>query len=318
MELVADHYYLTQKGNEILRKALGGTQIVFSAIQTGDGELPTDSEAATQLTGLVSSKQTFPVSAISINNGRAKISAVIANDTLEAGYYIREAGLFCISQDTGEEVLFAIARVNGNWVPPKAPGSIFNYLLSIYIVIGEASNVTIKVGSDLYQLKEDALTIDQVYPVGSIFITLGENIDPNKLWVGTTWEKMAEGSVLLSAGDNYKSGQNYGANDKPIDKSNLPAVNVGIKTNESGYHQHKASDFLNEIGFDVTNGGGGDPEMTRMAYGDNHPWNNYKRLALTGFSGSHSHTGQTKPLGDGKRFNVMQSSIAAYFWVRKA
>lgn len=316
MELTADKYYLTEAGNKILRQAIGGIQITVSSIQTGAGDLPDDAETAAGLTALVDPRQTFPISGISTDEGKCKISAVINNDSLNTGYYVKEAGVFCISPDTGKEVLFAVAKITSNWVPPKGPGNVFNYQLSIYVVIGDAT-ITLKVGSDLYELKEDALTYAKIYPIGSIYLTVGDG-DPNKLFLGTTWEEIAEGRALISGGSNYTVGKEYGANEKTLTKDNLPAVTVPIHTTSSGNHQHPASDFLDEIGFDVTNGGGGDSEQTRMAYGDNRPWNNYKRRALTGYAGSHTHGGTTENLGSGAAFNVMQLSLAVHIWKRTA
>lgn len=47
-----------------------------------------------------------------------------------------------------------------------------------------------------------------------------------------------------------------------------------LTTNEMPSHRHRNAHF-DEIGFDVTNGGGGVPVKQRMAMGDNTPYNNY-------------------------------------------
>lgn len=58
----------------------------------------------------------------------------------------------------------------------------------------------------LEAFKTDA--IKYVRPIGSIFETT-TNDDPNTLWPGTTWEKMAAGLVLVSAGTYTESGTTY-------------------------------------------------------------------------------------------------------------
>lgn len=41
--------------------------------------------------------------------------------------------------------------------------------------------------------------VNVMYPVG-IIVEFAEDVDPNTAWVGTTWERMANGRVLVSAG----------------------------------------------------------------------------------------------------------------------
>ena len=41
--------------------------------------------------------------------------------------------------------------------------------------------------------------INQIYPVGSIYITLSSTFDPNTTWTGTTWTRLSEGVFLESS-----------------------------------------------------------------------------------------------------------------------
>ncbi len=50
--------------------------------------------------------------------------------------------------------------------------------------------------------------INIIYPVGSV-ITLTNDTDPNKIFTGTTWEKMDAGRVLVSAGTYTEDGETY-------------------------------------------------------------------------------------------------------------
>lgn len=50
--------------------------------------------------------------------------------------------------------------------------------------------------------------ISAAHPVGEIWETT-TNDDPNKLWPGTTWEKMDAGRVLISAGTYTENGTTY-------------------------------------------------------------------------------------------------------------
>ena len=41
-------------------------------------------------------------------------------------------------------------------------------------------------------------TVDSIYPVGSVYLSMDANFNPNVTWVGTTWEKLADGIFLES------------------------------------------------------------------------------------------------------------------------
>ena len=64
---------------------------------------------------------------------------------------------------------------------------------------------------------------------------------------------------IVGAGNSYSVGTKGGA------------ATVQLTINEMPSHAHKLARF-DEIGFDVTNGGGGDPTKQRAAFGDNRPY----------------------------------------------
>lgn len=49
--------------------------------------------------------------------------------------------------------------------------------------------------------------IDMIYPVGSIYISLDKDFDPNNAWQGTTWELLKEGLFIEATQDNSKVGK---------------------------------------------------------------------------------------------------------------
>lgn len=320
--LETNKYYLTDKGNEIIRRAISGEQIDITSVKIGTGVLPEDEDEARALTALVLPRQSFLINNIVTKNGQAKISVAMRNDTLTTGYYAREAGLYAKDPDTQEETLFAVAKLDGNFIPAYSGANVVNQQYSLYIVIGDA-NVTIKYEGDLYQLKSEALTmeevIDSLYPVGSIYLAFGDK-NPNELWPSTQWQAVAGGTALLTAGDDYTAGTVYGANAKAIARENLPKEKVNLEIASNGAHTHYSVNGFTEIGFDTTNGGGesggGDP--SRIAYGDNRPYHNLRRSAITSSAGGHTHSGTTAELGAGTEFNVMQASLAINAWQRIA
>ena len=48
--------------------------------------------------------------------------------------------------------------------------------------------------------------IDMIYPVGSIYISLDKDFDPNNAWQGTTWELLKEGLFIEATQNNEKVG----------------------------------------------------------------------------------------------------------------
>lgn len=315
MALETNRYYLTDRGNELLHESLGGTVLQLTSVKLGAGQLPKEETALRGMTGLDAAVQDFKINTMATGKGKAKISIAVRNTGLTSGYYATEGGVFCMDPDTGEETLFAVSRLDGTYIPAFSKNTVVNQLYSIHLVIGEAE-VSIA-GDDLYQLKSEALTIEEVYPVGSIYLSLA-GANPNVIWPSTRWEKLQEGMVLLAAGDTYEAGKEYGSNTVKLSKENLPAEKIRLEIQNGGEHAHKSVDGFSEAGFDVTNGGGdssGGSEL-RLAYGDNWPYHGYRKPAETGIGGSHTHEGTTKELGEGKPLPILPHSVAVYFWRR--
>lgn len=316
MAIETGKYYLTTAGNKLIRQSMEGKTITVTTMKFGDGDLPTTQAEIVAMSALVDEKQSFRVNSVQSDDVYTKVKAVVSNESLDSGYYIRECGLYCLDSTTGKEVLIAVEKTDEQYIPAKG-SQLISFIQTMVLTLGDA-NITISSDNDAYQLKEDALTFKDVYPIGSIYLTLAAQ-DPNTMFSGTIWERIAGGTALLTAdGDTYKAGTVYGSNTQEIKRENLPAEQIKISTDASGKHTHRPIDFLDEIGFDVTNGGGGDPEKLRMAMGDNKPWNNIKRQATTSEAGEHTHTGKTEKLGSGTAMNVMQASLAINIWKRVA
>lgn len=73
------------------------------------------------------------------------------------------------------------------------------------------------------QYMEGGLSINDIYPVGSIYMSIN-NVNPSTLF-GGTWEQIKD-TFLLSAGDTYTAGSTGGSATKTIAQSNLPSRTV--------------------------------------------------------------------------------------------
>ena len=53
--------------------------------------------------------------------------------------------------------------------------------------------------------------INLIYPVGSIYTSLDSSFDPNKSWVGTTWEKISSGKYIRATNTEADVGKDVAA-----------------------------------------------------------------------------------------------------------
>lgn len=140
----------------------------------------------------------------------------------------------------------------------------------------------------LEAFKTDA--IKYVRPIGSIFETT-TNDDPNTLWPGTTWEKMAAGLVLVSAGTYTESGTTYtytlgatgGEAKHKLTTGEMPSHSHGASCSTNGNHQHGTwgEDSNSPLGYYDSN---------RSYVGSNGGKDNENPLFNTTINGNHSHT----------------------------
>lgn len=89
-------------------------------------------------------------------------------------------------------------------------------------VEGEIENIS----SNLY-------FVNKVYPVGSIYLSTNNNINPNILFTGTEW-RLIEDRFLIGAGNNYGLNTKGGEASVKLTKNQLPSHTHGNK-NIIGY-----------------------------------------------------------------------------------
>ena len=108
-------------------------------------------------------------------------------------------------------------------------------------------------------IKEFATSIDEVYPVGSIYITLS-NVNPSTIFPGTTWERYSEGKTLVGDdGTNYITGNatkgSGGSSTVTLTTSNIPTLSVTGSTtkNDNIYSEYTGGGYtINRQNADVT------------------------------------------------------------------
>lgn len=172
-------------------------------------------------------------------------------------------------------------------------------------------------------------TLEQVYPVGSIYTSVVDT-NPSILFGFGTWEAIEGGRVLLASGNGYKAGSTGGSPTHTLKIEELPSHNHGGNVTQagahghtgassaSGAHSHDAYYYLYKKG----NGYSSSPNLTGLinTSGD------YTVPVTVNKAGEHTHDIQINNngnhthgipnQGDNKAHNIMQPYLVVYIWKR--
>jgi uncharacterized protein YfcZ (UPF0381/DUF406 family) len=133
---------LTDKGRNLLAKALNGAQLSFTKIKLGDGLWSSDTDP-NLLDDLVSPKMDLPIEDLRIvGDGTVRLRFVLTNTGLSQGFFMREIGIYAQDPDLGE-ILYAVAYAGdrADFIPSDGVTKVEN-VVDIYTVIANAQNVT--------------------------------------------------------------------------------------------------------------------------------------------------------------------------------
>jgi len=142
VELAFTGTVLTTKGLVLQAKVQSGTQLSFTKVKIGDGQLGSG-QSLEALTDLISPKKTLGISAVGvIGDGTSRVRAVVTNTDLAAGFFVREIGVFATDPDDGE-ILYCVANAGNECDYLPTPTSVaVEQTLDILMAIGNATNVT--------------------------------------------------------------------------------------------------------------------------------------------------------------------------------
>ncbi|MBQ4431047.1 MAG: hypothetical protein II877_06050 [Synergistaceae bacterium] len=140
---------LTDKGRDLLAKALTGKQLSFSRVIVGTGDLGT--RRPQELTDLVSRKLALTITALRTSLvGTAEITAEVSNQSITSGFFMKETGIFAFDPDTHAEVLYAYVN-KGNeaeYIAGFDGTNPISYVFHFVTVIDMAQNVTAVITED--------------------------------------------------------------------------------------------------------------------------------------------------------------------------
>lgn len=141
---------ITTKGLQLQAKAQLGTQLAFTRVAFGDGQLP-EGQKLIDLTNMISEKITSPITSIDvIGDGTTRIRAALSNNNLNQGFYLREVGVFATDPVEGE-ILYAIANAGTypDFLPAGTGSTIVETTMDLITIVGNATNVTAKINESL-------------------------------------------------------------------------------------------------------------------------------------------------------------------------
>lgn len=147
------------------------------------------------------------------------------------------------------------------------------------------------------------LDIDAIYPVGSIYMSLAEDADPNDLFAGTVWEQITGRFLLASSGDLYELGSEGGAASVTLTTNELPNHNHVASVSYDGEHRHSFS------GNQTTPTSG-----SSTAEGKAHSDSAY--TFYTSYEGSHTHTVTISSTGGNQSHENMPPYLVVHMWKR--
>lgn len=220
---------ITKKGQALLAKVVAGTaKFNFTSIKTSENTLTGDLASKT---GIGTIKQTADVaSVIRQNDSNVKVSASFSNTNLNAGYYVRNIGLYATDPQEGE-ICYSISVADesvatADWMPPFNGIGVSSLMVDLVTAVSNASSVNVTVDPtasatvaqiiDLQSQIDDVRSFvgyeeDNIYGVevdfsskkitriaGNEHLTAGADFDGLDPWGGRKRCILTDGGVVLA------------------------------------------------------------------------------------------------------------------------
>lgn len=147
-------------------------------------------------------------------------------------------------------------------------------------------------------------SVDQIYPVGSIYISASATVDPNEVFLGTSWERFGKGRTLVSVNEEDEDFATVGLEGGHKD---IQAHSHKGTTNTDGAHYHTTTAFK---------ANGSNSAVLLESWGTYGSTRDV-RIPYSGTNGTHNHTFTTDSYGDGDSGNL-QPFITVFMWKRVA
>jgi len=140
----------------IAESQASGTALIFTNLKIGDGELA-DGEDIKALTSAKNPMLTAPIQSYkNQGDGQVKVRFVVSNASLSIGFFARELGIYAKLGDNGAEQLYAYTNAGNlaDYISDKST-PVDEQIIDIYIVVANASGVTVVTDTSVYMTKLD-------------------------------------------------------------------------------------------------------------------------------------------------------------------
>ena len=135
---------LTNKGIALQAKAQAGTQLHITKLKLGSGVVPSGTDVKT-LTDLIAPEQNLGIGGKEAVDDYCKISSTISNTGLEAGYYVRELGVFAQDPDDGEILYMYTTDGAPDYLPAGGGSTVISQEFSVMIAVDDTDNIVVDI-----------------------------------------------------------------------------------------------------------------------------------------------------------------------------
>lgn len=135
---------MTDKGIALQSKVQAGEVLNITKMKLGSGTLPAETDIR-KLTDLIKPEQNLGIGGREPNGDYCKISATISNVGLEAGYYVRELGVFAQDPDDGE-ILYAYTTDGApDYLPAEGGSTVISQEFSVNIAVSDTDKINVEI-----------------------------------------------------------------------------------------------------------------------------------------------------------------------------
>ncbi|MGE4297517.1 MAG: hypothetical protein AB7E47_05755 [Desulfovibrionaceae bacterium] len=152
---------LTTLGKEVLARANAGETFAITAIVLGAGVWSEAQQGSYDLAALVDQKISLAITGQERSGEAYKVSAVLSNASLAAGFVAREMGVL-VHNDSMGTVLYMAGYVGDEYTyVTDAATAPVSYPINLTIVVGSSGNITVQVADNVFATQADLVTHDE-------------------------------------------------------------------------------------------------------------------------------------------------------------
>lgn len=204
---------ITDAGQDLLLKVIGGQNLVFTTVKLGDGALTGTVNEKIQL---ISEKASVNVNTVAVQDEYATIEAIFDNSKIQSGFYWREIGIFAENpdypDDRSKDILLAYQNVGdvAEYIP-AAGSALIEKIIQIPVVVSSIPTDSISVFLQSNAVQPATKTLETITTFSTplsaeeFFPVYNKKTDKNQK-ISVLALKLSMESLLLSPLQNINSG----------------------------------------------------------------------------------------------------------------